>query len=183
MTPDVGSAGVVKLAPSDLTFLWEQCRRCYWLKANGVLRRPSAPFPKVFTMLDGQTKDYYQLMRTEEIAPDLRPGRVAFGHRGVRSRPLAVPGHATRVALTGKIDTALSFDDGSWGIVDFKTSSPKPEHVPFYGRQLHSYALACEHSAPGALNLSPVSVLGLMCIEPVAMVGLDDDVAFKGHAY
>jgi hypothetical protein len=33
------------------------------------------------------------------------------------------------------------------------------------------------------LDLSPVSVLGLLCIEPVAMVGLDDDVAFKGQAH
>ena len=27
-----------KLAPSDLTFLWEECPRCFWLKAKGVLK-------------------------------------------------------------------------------------------------------------------------------------------------
>lgn len=23
---------LIKLAPSDLTFLWEECPRCFWLK-------------------------------------------------------------------------------------------------------------------------------------------------------
>lgn len=44
--------GPVKLAPSDLTFLWEECQRCFWLKVKGVLKRPSGLFPKVFTRLD-----------------------------------------------------------------------------------------------------------------------------------
>jgi hypothetical protein len=173
---------VVRLAPSDLTFLWDECQRCFWLKARGVLRRPSAPFPKIFTRLDGQTKDYFFGKRAEEMAPELRPGRIAVGDRWVRSAPLQVPGHETEVTLAGKIDTALAFDDGTYGLVDFKTSEPKPEHVLFYSRQLHSYALASERPAPGALELSPITQLGLLCIEPIAMVGLDDGVAYKGNS-
>ena len=175
--------GVVKLAPSDLTFLWGECPRCFWMKARGVLKRPSAPFPKVFTLLDNQTKDFFFNKRSNEMAHGLRPGRVAFGDRWVRSRPLAVPGHDVRVTLQGKIDTALAFDDDSYGIIDFKTSSPKPEHVPFYGRQLHSYALAAEHPAEGALDLAPITQLGLLCVEPLAMIGVDDAVAYKGRTH
>lgn len=178
-----GSTNVVKLAPSDLTFLWDECRRCFWLKARGVLKRPSAPFPKVFTMLDNQTKDFFFGKRAEEMAEGLRPGHVAFGDRWVRSRPLHVPGHETQVKLQGKIDTALSFDDGSYGIIDFKTSSPKSEHVPFYGRQLHSYALAAENPAEGALELSAVTMLGLLCVEPMAMISVGDAVAYKGATH
>lgn len=174
---------VVKLAPSDLTFLWDECQRCFWLKARGVLKRPSAPFPKVFTMLDNQTKDFFFNKRSEEMAEGLRPGRVAFGDRWVRSKPLAVPGHQTKVKIQGKIDTALSFDDGTYGIIDFKTSEPKPGHVPFYGRQLHSYALAAEQALEGSLELSPVTQLGLLCVEPVAMIGVDDVVAYKGATH
>jgi PD-(D/E)XK nuclease superfamily len=178
-----GSAGVVRLAPSDLTFLWAECQRCFWLKARGVLKRPSAPFPKVFTMLDNQTKDFFFNKRSEEMADGLRPGRVSFGDRWVRSRPLSVPGHDTKVTLQGKIDTALSFDDDSHGIIDFKTSEPKAAHVPFYGRQLHSYALAAENPAEGALDLSPVTQLGLLCVEPIAMIGVGDAVAYKGATH
>jgi hypothetical protein len=178
-----GSPSVVKLAPSDLTFLWSECERCFWLKARGVLKRPAGVFPKVFSMMDNQTKDFFFSKRSEEMAAELRPGRVAFGDRWVRSRPLPVPGHDTPVMLQGRIDTALSFDDGSYGIIDFKTSEPKDGHVPFYGRQLHSYAIAAEHPAEGALDLSPVTQLGLLCVEPVAMIGVGDAVAYKGDTH
>lgn len=174
---------VVKVAPSDITFLWDECQRCFWLKAKGVLKRPSAPFPKIFSKLDNQTKDHYFGKRTQDMANDIRPGRVAFGDRWVRSEPLNVPGHEMKVLLAGKIDTAFAFDDGTFGIVDFKTSEPKAEHVLFYARQLSAYALAAEHPAPGALQLSPITQLGLLCVEPVAMVDLDDGVAYKGLAH
>src|SRR5436309_2014666 len=125
---DDDSASPLKLAPSDLTFLWEECQRCFWLKVKGVLKRPSAPYPKVFTRLDQQTKDYFFGKRTEEMDQGLCPGRVAFGDRWVRSAPLAVPGHQSAVMLAGRIDTALAFDDGSYGIIDFKTAEPRGEH-------------------------------------------------------
>jgi len=183
MSAPAGGADVAKLSPSDLTFLWEECQRCFWLKARGVLRRPSAPFPKIFTRLDQQTKDFYFGKSTSEISPDLPPGRVAFGDRWVRSGVINVPDLDTPVAIVGRIDTALAFDEGSFGIIDFKTSEPKPEHVLFYGRQLHAYALATERPAVGALKLSPVTKLGLLCIEPVAMIGAADRVAYAGQAH
>src|SRR5947208_2270783 len=106
--PDVASvydpaASPVKLAPSDLTFLWEECQRCFWLKAKRVLKRPSAPFPKVFTRLDQQTKDYFFGKRAEEMAEGLRPGRVVLEDRWVRSALLDVPGHGSSVVLAGRI--------------------------------------------------------------------------------
>ena len=172
--------GVVKLAPSDFGFLFDECQRCFWLKAKGVLRRPSAPFPKVFGKLDLATKDFYLSKRTDEMSVLLRPGRVIMGDRTVRSAPLRIPGHRTEVILQGRIDTALAFDDGTHGVIDFKTSEPKPEHVLFYGRQLHAYATALEHPGPGAIELPSISTLGLICIEPQAMVALGDGVAYAG---
>jgi hypothetical protein len=182
VSANTNAPDVIRLAPSDLTFLFDECERCFWFKARGVLKRPSAVFPKIFTKLDGQTKDFFYGKRAEEMAEGVRSGRVAFGDRWVRSKPLEVPGHETRVQLAGIIDTALALDDGSFAVIDFKTSEPKPKHVTFYGRQLHSYALAAENPAEGALELSPVSQLGLLCVEPMAMVGLDDGVAYKGLA-
>ena len=176
------ASNVVKIAPSALTFTWAECARCYWLAARGVLKRPSAPFPRVFTTIDNLTKDFYFNQRTEAMAKGLRPGRVVVGDRWVRSRPIEVPGHDTLVKIEGRIDTALAFDDGSYAIVDYKTAAPKREHIDFYSRQLHAYALALENPAEGALELSPVSQLGLLCVEPVAMVALDGDVALKSES-
>jgi PD-(D/E)XK nuclease superfamily len=177
------AASPVKLAPSDLTFLWAECQRCWWLKVKGVVKRPSAPFPKIFSRLDQLTKDYFFGKPTDEMAEGLPKGTVALGDRWVRSRPLQVPGHATQVVLQGRIDTALAFADGTWGIVDFKTTEPKPDHVPFYSRQLAAYAFAAENPAPGKLHLSPVSCLGLLCIEPMAMIELDRGVAYQSDVH
>ena len=169
-----------RLSPSDLTFLWEECRRCFWLKVAGGLPRPRAPFPRIFGVLDSQTKEFFSSRRTEDISPDLPPGGVYCGDRRVRSRPLEVPGHPRKVLLRGRIDTALAFDDGTFGIVDFKTTEPKDHHVGLYGRQLHSYTLAAESPARGSLALPGVSVLGLLCVEPVGVDGHDEGVAFYG---
>jgi len=56
----------------------------------------------------------------------------------------------------------LAFDDGCYSVMDFKTSTPSRQHVAFYWRQLSAYAYALEHPAAGALQLSPVSKLGLL---------------------
>jgi hypothetical protein len=141
------------------------------------------PFPKVFTLLDLQTKAYFAGKRTERIASDLPSGGVAFGDRWVRSMPIAVPGHERLLFIAGRIDTALAFDDGTFGIVDFKTTVPKAEHAMLYGRQLHAYALAAEHPAPANLGLRPVTRLGLVCFEPEKMSARGSSVAYKGRAH
>lgn len=170
---------VLKLAPSDLTFTWDECQRCFWLKVRGVLRRPSSPFPKVFGRLDRQTKALYLDKSAQQLAPELPPGQVVTGGLSVRSSPLLIPGHETAIQIAGRIDTGLAFDDGSYGIIDFKLSTPNPAHVPFYARQLHAYMAAAESPAPGALKLSPISKLGLVVVEPERMVELDDAVAYR----
>jgi hypothetical protein len=174
---------IVTLAPSDMTFLWQECRRCYWLKLKGVLKRPSGPFPKVFTRLDGAMKNYFLDKGSQDLSPRLRPGQVVTGGLTVRSAPLQIPGHETAVIIGGRIDTAIAFDDGTYAIIDYKTSEPKPEHAQFYARQLHAYMVAAENPAPSALELSPITQLGLVIVEPEVMVGLDDGVAFKGKTH
>ena len=60
----------------------------------------------------------------------------------------------------------VSFDDGTYGVMDFKTSNPSSESAELYSRQLHAYAYALEHPAPGKLALSPVTKLGLLYFYP-----------------
>jgi hypothetical protein len=76
----------------------------------------------------------------------------------------------------------VSFEDGSYGVVDFETSTPKPSHLAFYGRQLHAYAYALEHAEAGKFALSPISRLGLLVVEPNDMnVMPDGRVAYLGR--
>jgi hypothetical protein len=122
--------------------------------------------PKIFTVIDGAMKSCFEGKRTEAIAKGIPPGRVVYGDRWVESAPIAVPGHATTCFVKGKTDTLLQFDDGTYGVIDFKTSSARSEHVALYARQLMAYANALENPAPGALALKPVSHLGLIVFDP-----------------
>lgn len=40
-----------KLSPSDFAFLWEECKRCFYLKVVNGIQRPPLIMPKIFMTL------------------------------------------------------------------------------------------------------------------------------------
>ena len=56
-----------KLSPSDFAFLYEESKRCFYLKVARDYQRPRGPFPKIFTIIDGLMKDYFEGKRTSEL--------------------------------------------------------------------------------------------------------------------
>lgn len=171
-----------RLSPSDLTFLWDECPRCFYLKVKHNFRRPAVPFPSIFTTIDGLMKGFFQGQSTQTLDASLPAGHVLWASRRVQSVPIALPGRRETCILAGLFDSLLAFDDGSYGIVDFKTAAPKAHHVAFYGRQLHAYAYALEHPADGQLHLTPISRLGLFIVEPNEMTRqADGRIAYVGQ--
>jgi hypothetical protein len=171
-----------KLSPSDLTFLWDECPRCFYLKVVLGFNRPAAPFPKIFNRIDKLMKDFFTGKSTSELSPELPPGAVRFAERWVQSQPISLPNHTHSCYLRGKFDSLLEFSDRTFGVVDFKTSEARPEHINFYSRQLHAYAYALEHSSTGSLSVAPISRLGLFCVEPIGMERLaSGQVAYLGN--
>jgi hypothetical protein len=171
-----------KLSPSDLTFLWDECPRCFYLKVVHGFNRPSAAFPRIFSRIDQLMKGFYGNLPASAISDTLPEGIIRFADRWVVSQPIQLPGHTHSAYIKGRFDSVIEFADGSYGIVDFKTSEPRPEHVAFYSRQLHAYAYALENPAEKALRLAPVSRLGLLCVEPVTMSGDSTDrLAYVGE--
>ena len=157
-----------KLSPSDFAFLWEECRRCFYLKVAIGFQRPRPPIPKIFTEIASEMPRFFANKRTESLLDTLPRGVVEYGEKWVQSEALTTSGHASTFFIRGKLDTVLKLDDGSYAVIDFKTSERKSEHIPLYARQLHAYALALEKPAPGKLSLKPVSRLGLLVFEPAA---------------
>ena len=158
-----------KLSPSDLTFLWDECKRCFYLKVVRDFRRPGAPFPSIFSRIDILMKDYYQGKYTHEISPDLPQGVIFESGKWVESEIICSPDLDVECFIKGIFDTVLKFEDGSFAVVDFKTTVPSEENIPFYARQLQAYAYALEHAAPTRLSLKPISHLGLLSFEPQLM--------------
>jgi hypothetical protein len=126
---------------------------------------------------------YFKGKTSSEVSTDLPDGVVEYGEKWVESQPISFSGRAATCFLRGRFDTVIAFTEGGYGVVDFKTTRPTPRHVPFYSRQLHAYAYALEHPAPGKLALHPVTRLGLLCVEPSAIDRLEDgQLAYFGEA-
>lgn len=155
-----------KLAPSDFAFLWEECKRCFYLKVAKGMARPSMPMPGIFSQIDSAMKVFFMGRRVEEVVPELPRGVFAHSGRWVESRPYHPARGGPGLYVRGPFDTVLAFDDGTHAIIDFKTSSQKAENVAKYARQLHAYAYALENPAPGAFALARVDRMGLLVYEP-----------------
>ncbi|HUH96043.1 MAG TPA: PD-(D/E)XK nuclease family protein, partial [Anaerolineales bacterium] len=147
------------------TFSWDGCKYCFYFKVkhNIVLR---GAFPGIFTKMANLTNDFYLGRPSREISPDLPPGVVKLKEKFVKSTPISIPGARSQCYINGRFDAVIEFEDGSYGIVDYKTSEARDEHAAFYSRQLSAYAYALEHPAPNALGLSPISRLGLFILTP-----------------
>lgn len=112
-------------------------------------------------------KNHFDGKRTESIHPNLPPGKVSHGEKFVRSKVLNSKKHKCSCYISGRLDVAMTFDDGTYGIIDFKTGRPKDESNELYKRQLAAYAFALENPEKNALHLTPVSKIGLIYFPPV----------------
>ncbi len=155
-----------RLSPSDLTFSYQGCKRCFYLKVVKGIAQPSIPLPSIFSKIAGLLKDHYDGKHTKSLHAALPPGMVILGEKYVRSSTIQLPNHYMGCFISGRFDIVLSFDDGSYGVIDFKTGNPSKESANLYRRQLQAYAYALEHPAPKALALSPVTKLGLLYFYP-----------------
>jgi hypothetical protein len=158
-----------RLSPSDLTFLYDGCKRCFYLKMTSGISQPSIPLPSIFSQIAGLLKNHYDGKHTRELHVALPPGVVSYGEQWVRSGIIRLPNHSATCYINGRFDIVVSFEDATYGVIDFKTGNPNMEWKGLYSRQLHAYAYSLEHPAPGALALSPVTRLGLLYFYPSAI--------------
>jgi hypothetical protein len=155
-----------KLSPSDFAFLWEDCKRCYYLKVVSSFNRPHTIMPKVFNVIDRGMKAAFANRHTREILSGMPPGVLCGADEWVESAPITAGGHRSSCFLRGKLDTMVQCDDGSYAVIDFKSSTRNEEHISLYARQLHAYAYGLENPAAGHGSRRRVTRMGLLVFEP-----------------
>ncbi len=155
-----------RLSPSDLTFSYEGCKRCFYLKAVNNIVQPSIPLPSIFSQIASLLKNHYNNKHTSYLHAALPPGTVSHAEKNVRSQSIQLRNHSVTCYISGRFDIVISFDDGTYGVIDFKTSNPGSDSVNLYVRQLNAYAYALEHPATNSLALSPITKLGLLYFYP-----------------
>ena len=162
----------VRLSPSSLNYEDRRCDRCFAEAANGETW-PQGPFPGIFAKLDSQQRRYFTDRPTADVNPSLPPGTLHNGGR-VQSAPHTIGG--VDFTIRGSMDALLRFDDGSVGVVDFKSSTASPQLGEAYRPQLAAYQWALRKPASG--DPETVSVAGLLVFAPEEMVDTE-----RGRAY
>lgn len=158
-----------KLSPSDFSFLFERCKRCYYLKVVNNIHQPSIQLPAIFSKIAGLLKDYYKGKHTRKLHAALPPGIVNYSEKYVKSTNIHFSDLNVTCFISGRFDISLEFEDGTYGVIDFKTGNPNEKYYELYSRQLHAYAYALENAAMGKLSLSPIKKIGLLYFYPTGI--------------
>ena len=157
---------IYKLSPSDFGFLYDECKRCFVKKVKFGFNRPRSIMPSIFIKIDSIMKDHFEGKSPKDISTTLPERKIEFGSKWVQSKNFTDRNTGNKCYIKGVTDTVLGFEDNTYGVIDFKTSSVKEQNVEKYSRQLHAYALALENAADGKPALKPISRIGLFVVEP-----------------
>jgi len=142
----------IKLSPTSLN-LYAECKRCFWLKMNKGIKRPSGPFPSLPSGVDEKLKQHFDSFRKRgEKPPELVESKVQANLlqdqefldncRSWRREP-KYKDPKTGALLRGGVDELLRAEDDSIIVLDYKTRgySPKEETPDYYSRQINFYNL------------------------------------------
>lgn len=160
------------VTPSDITFLWSDCPRCFYRKVALGIQRPSGIFPKIFNRIDRAMKDCYVGKNLRDFSPDFPEATISYPDQWVQSKPLVITGKDIQIVFRGKIDGLLTYKelgaDGKpiTGVPDFKTSEVDDNVTPMYGLALHTYVYCLENPADGEFRAHNVDKMGLIVFEP-----------------
>ena len=142
------------------------CSRCAWVRLH-IKNLPYQSFPGIFSSIDRYNKlIVHNHFDREGRAPSWLSG---LGEAGKYIDPphwsrFKALDEETGITLRGEADGIFKLADGSYAIVDYKTSRYNPDRPGMftnYEVQLNAYALIAER-----LGLSPVSKLALVYMEP-----------------
>lgn len=170
-----------KLSPSDFAFLWEECKRCFYLKVKGFYR-PQQFFPRIFNIIDEQIKICFSELRIDNLVTGAPRGNIKYSDEWVESQPINFTDINSACFIRGKFDSIVQFDDNAYGVIDFKTADISTNHINTYARQLHAYAYALENPTPRGFSCEPISKLGLIIYEPTTFAcGLQGEAMLNGN--
>tara|TARA_B100000795_G_scaffold240718_1_gene203049 strand:+ start:2164 stop:2856 length:693 start_codon:yes stop_codon:yes gene_type:complete len=155
-----------KLSPSSFKFGFDNCKRCYYLAIRQGLQEPGG-FPSVFSKYDIVHKKSTTGKKTTDIIPTMPSGTFIKGpgDKFLESKNIDFGGDKVGY-ISGKGDAFLELDDGTYAVVDFKTSALTMSGALSYSSQLHAYKYALENNKETKPGLRPITKLGIICFVP-----------------
>lgn len=169
------------VSPSDLTFLFQLSPWGFYQKYRHGIKRPYVPFPSIFTQIDNIFKETLEGMNLKDINENFPDATIGHSDEWVVSKPIVNEEYDIQVVLRGKIDSMLSYADGTYGIVDYKTSKATEESINKYHLQLSSYAYAMKYPKNDKVLYDNVHTTGLLIYEPNKAKYKGNQCALMGH--
>ena len=162
---------ILVLAPSELDYKAKKCHRCFYLEKNKKIATKAFP-PPVFSRFDVVQQADYKDKNTSDLTKELPEGRIMNKDElpgRVVSETLK-DNKGRNFILGGRPDIVIKFDQGGYGIIDFKTTKISEDKSENYKHQLEAYAQI--FSKPGATKskktplLNPITHMGILQFDP-----------------
>lgn len=131
-----------RIAPTDLVYLWEDCKRCFYDKYVHRLERPRS-FSEHFTNADRAMRRALPAGKVIDLGVGQR-FRVISQGGWVESKPIAFPSHAVSLSFRGQYDAVVVNDSDEFVVVDYKTTTMDDGALMKFRRQLMCYVTAIE---------------------------------------
>ena len=161
----------IVLAPSELDYKPKKCPRCFYLEKNKKISTKAFP-PPVFSRFDVVQQAYYKDKNTSDLTKDLPQGRI-MNKDELPGRVISETlkdNKGRSFILGGRPDIVIKFDQGGYGIIDFKTTKISEDKSENYKHQLEAYAQI--FSKPGSTKskktpfLNPITHMGILQFDP-----------------
>ena len=159
------------ISPRSLNYDLGGCHRCFAKSLNGE-SWPDQPYPEILSRLDRQQRAFYDGKPTSVLHPAL-PAGIVRNAKGVLSQPFEH--HGVSLTIRGALDAIAEFDDGTIGVIDFKSSIPNNYLCDSYRPQLCAYQWALTY--PAKTEPREVTKLGLLVVCPEAMADTNQGLA------
>ena len=89
-----------RISPSDLTFAWSSCKKCFWMKhVYGVSHQ--GPFPGIVMSLSSRQERWYKEKHSRDFSSSLPSGVVHSTGKMLESKPIIVNGQESPFEPTG----------------------------------------------------------------------------------
>lgn len=135
------------ISPSDLSFLFDRCRRCMWAKLHGYQA------PKTFNVPATRHIDLGMKQAMEENPAPLRDaGLPVLALLPIdRARSAATVDDASRAVLSvsGRPDAVWLLEEGGAAVIDYKAGRAHDGLAGRYRAAMHAYWWALTHPAQG----------------------------------
>jgi hypothetical protein len=138
-----------EISPSDLTFTYGQCKRCFWLKYNKGISTPG--FMPLVGPMSAMQEAQYRGKESRVLDSQLPSGKISRFGETVESTQISINGEPTKWRIKGKFDLVVEYDNGTVGLIDCKvtTSEMDDGKVNHYLPQLEAYCYALENPLHG----------------------------------